>query len=153
MCWALLQLVVFCTKIILMTLLYANWVLLNTVPKLLEGTCWWLCCKHWLDKVDVAPLLLPVLSGEYHSAFVYYCCNSVIKGMHRIKMTLTMIFTNSNWHIMRSEALVTILSFVSSENLFPMSNLVCSFHSFLSSCTAIHLGWWPRYLQYLPCTW
>ena len=61
---ALLQLVVSFMQIILVTVLYANWVLLNTILKLLEGTCWWLCHCHWLDMVDVAPLLFAIWSGE-----------------------------------------------------------------------------------------
>ena len=91
MCWALLQLVS-CMQIILVTLLYANWVLLNTVPKLLEGTCCWLCHGLWLDMLDVAHLLIFIWSGEYHSAVIYYCCNSVIKSICRVRRIHTMIF-------------------------------------------------------------
>ena len=90
--WGLLQLVVSCTQVILVILLYANWILMNSISKLLEGTCWLLCHWHWFDMVDVASLLSAIWSGEYYCAFIYYCCNSVIKSICGIKRIPMMIF-------------------------------------------------------------
>ena len=64
----------------------------DAILKLLEGTCCWLCYWHWLNMVGVASLLLSIWSGEYHSAFVHYCCNHVIKSVCEVKGTLMVIF-------------------------------------------------------------
>ena len=96
-CWlvhmgVLLQLVVSCMQIILVTLLYADWILLNTILKLLEGVYWWLCHWCWLEMVDVAPFLFAIWSGEQYYTFVCYCYNPVIKSIHVVKRTLLVIF-------------------------------------------------------------
>ena len=151
----LLQLVVTYTQIILVILLYADWIFLDAISKLLEGTCCWLCHWHWLDMVDVAPLFLSARTGKYHGAFIHYCCNPVIKSVCWVKGTLKVIFYKYQLTYFKSEALVTFLSVVGSVSLFSMSNLACSFHSsstlaLLFTCV-IHRGIYNNFVSYWVC--
>ena len=146
--WALLQLVVSWTQIILVTLLYADWTLFWMLSQNCWkapaddsttdiGLIWWMLHLFSLPSVVVSNTMLSFTNAATLWSNVY----AESKG------PLRWSFTNTNWPAFRSEALVNVLSFVDSVTLFSMSNLVCTFHSFLSSYTAIHPGWSPRYLQ------
>ena len=65
----------------------------------------------------------------------------MVKSIHGIRSTLWWYFTNTNWPILRSDALVTFLASVGLVTLFIVSNLAWSFHSFFSFCTASWSGW------------
>ena len=120
----MLQLVVSCMHIVLLTLLYATWIFLDAILKLLEGTCCPLCDWHWFDMVDVA-LLLAIWGVMYYSALVHYCLTLWSNVYVGSKGPLWWSFMNTNWPIFRSEALVTFLLLLVSVNLFSVSNLAC----------------------------
>ena len=114
-----------------------NWLnMLLKASKAVTGLIWWMLHFSFASGVVSTTMLsfkIPVTLWS--------------KTYDRLKVPFWWPFTNANWPIFRSEALVTYLLAAGWVLLFSASNLVWSFHIFLSSCTASQPGWFLLYLQ------
>ena len=121
--------------------------------------CWWGPFRCHLETVVKHLFMIPMLTLTWYGG----CCTSPLcywewwvlpcfslfmiteilwsNVICSVKKTLMMVFYKNLLTYFEARGLSSLLSFMGLITLFPMSNLACSFHSFLSSCTAIHLDW------------